>query len=122
MNESIAKARALRRATTLVEAKVWRWLRDRRFRHNKFRRQHPIGPFVADFYCERLRLVIELDGQHHFDDEEQVLYDKKRTAYLEKHGMTVLRISNEDVRERAIFVADRIDAAIAAISLRRFSP
>ena len=111
MRKSIEAARRLRRTSTDTEKAVWRWLRDRRFRHYKFRRQHPIGPFVAGFYCDRVKLVIELDGTSHIGEEEQ-LYDKRRTRYFEKFGITVLRIWNEDVRENAVFVADRIEHAL----------
>jgi len=59
------RARNLRRKDTLPERIVWRWLRDRRFGGWKFRRQYPIGPFIADVYCDPLRLIIEIDGAGH---------------------------------------------------------
>ena len=63
--DAIEFARSLRRTATPAEKKVWRWLRHRSLRHLKFRRQHPVGPYVLDFYCADLRLCIELDGAVH---------------------------------------------------------
>jgi len=100
---------------------VWRWLRDRRFGNWKFRRQYPIGPFVADFYCDALRLVVELDGMSHDFSSD---YDSRRTRYLTKLGIEVVRVSNLQVLRQPDSAADTI---IAAILLRlpltrRFAP
>jgi very-short-patch-repair endonuclease len=65
-------ARELRRGMTVPEIKLWGWLRGRRVRGAKFRRQHPIGPFIADFYCAEVGLVVELDGGMH-DDRTDLL-------------------------------------------------
>ena len=59
-------ARALRRQTTPAEAKLWQLLRDRRLKRAKFRRQHPLGPYMVDFVCLEVGLVVELDGAPHF--------------------------------------------------------
>jgi len=93
---------------------VWRWLRDRRFREFKFRRQYPIGPFVLDFYSPLIKLAIELDGAPHLEAERR-LHDAKRTRYLAKHGITVLRFWNQDVREQPDSVADVIEATCDAL-------
>ena len=89
------RARELRQPQTPEEATLWRALRNRNLGY-KFRRQHPIGPFIADFYCaEAGRLVIEIDGAQHLKQQE---YDNERTAWLESQGCHVIRFSNTEVR------------------------
>jgi very-short-patch-repair endonuclease len=102
-------ARALRKSTTYTEAIVWRWLRDRRFGNWKFRRQYPIGPFIVDFYCDALRLAVEIDGESHDFTND---YDMRRTRYLAKWGIHVVRISNREVLRESDTAADVIVAAI----------
>ena len=70
-----------------------------------FRRQHPIGPYFADFCCTSLKIVIELDGGHHAD---RIDYDAARTAYLERKGYVVLRFWNNDVMEGLDGVCEQI--------------
>lgn len=89
------RARAQRRELTLSEAKLWSCLRDRRWKGLKFRRQHAIGPYIVDFACTDLRLVLEVDGRSH-DAPEQIAFDAQRTAFLEKAGWHAARISNVD--------------------------
>jgi len=91
-------ARELRSKQTSAEAFLWELLRDRRFLGMKFRRQHQIGDYVADFYCHPHRLVVELDGPVH-DEEKNVKKDAKRDAYLCSLGFTVLRFPNEQLME-----------------------
>ena len=86
-------ARALRRNATATEAAMWRLLRDRRFCGIKFRRQVPIGPFIADFASIEHRLVIELDGSQHADS----VSDRARDADLASNGWQVLRFWNNEV-------------------------
>jgi very-short-patch-repair endonuclease len=83
-----------------VEAEVvlWTFLRRRALHGYKFRRQHPIGPYIADFACVSARLVIEVDGATHSTPEE-LAHDAKRTAFLEKAGWRILRVNNIDVFE-----------------------
>ena len=88
------RARELRRELTPIEAILWQRLRSRRLAGLKFRRQHPIGPFITDFYCAERKLVIEIDGDTH---AEQRRYDASRTAWLEKQGIRVIRFNNRDV-------------------------
>src|SRR5262245_35502153 len=87
-------ARDLRKRKTNAEVQIWKVLRDRRLEGVKFRRQHPIGPFVIDFCCPTLRLVIEMDGGMH---EEQVKQDRERTRVLGGWDYTVVRFRNEMV-------------------------
>ncbi|WP_435008565.1 endonuclease domain-containing protein [Tundrisphaera lichenicola] len=90
----IHRARQLRKDQTTAESRLWHELRNRRFVGYKFRRQHLLGPFIADFYCHAARLVIELDGESHFGREEQ---DRRRQDWLESHGLKVLRFFNNDI-------------------------
>jgi very-short-patch-repair endonuclease len=89
-----SRARQLRKDQTPAEARLWHELRNRRFVGYKFRRQQPIGPFIADFYCHSAGLVIELDGESHLGREE---YDQRRQDWLEDHGFKVLRFYNNDI-------------------------
>lgn len=87
-------ARQLRREQTPYEAKLWRLLRDRRLENFKFRRQHPIERYVADFACVEKRLILELDGASHDDRLER---DAVRDEFLLERGWTTLRFSNRDL-------------------------
>ena len=87
-------AAPMRHAPTDAERRLWYALRDRRFADHKFRRQHSIPPYIADFACVAARLVIELDGSQH---GEAVAYDERRTAHLAERGWRVLRFPNRDV-------------------------
>jgi very-short-patch-repair endonuclease len=90
-----ARARQLRRDATFPERLLWGLLRDRRFRGVKFRRQHPVGPYVVDFYCRSHRLVVELDGRSHDDRGPE---DRRRQDYLESAvGLKVFRVGNDEV-------------------------
>src|SRR5215203_1150499 len=93
------RARELRRCSTVTERKIWHWLRHRYLGGHKFRRQHPIGCYVLDFYCAELKLCIEVDGRSH-DTDASALYDAKRTSYLAAHGVTVVRLLNQHIREQ----------------------
>ena len=89
-------ARKLRQDATDPEALLWGCLRDRRVNKRKFRRQHPIEPYVLDFYCADLKLAIELDdGQHNSAEGKQ--HDKARDVFLRSQGIDTLRFTNDDV-------------------------
>ena len=102
-SRTLSTARTLRTATTDAEAKLWYHLRAKRLDELKFRRQHPLPPYIADFYCEELRLVIELDGSQH--DEQG---DSTRTQALQRQGLFVLRFWDNQVLQE-------IDAVLEAI-------
>jgi very-short-patch-repair endonuclease len=87
-------ARSLRKNLTPAEAKLWNALRSRQLAGLKFRRQHPVGQFIVDFYCPSCKLVIEVDGDIH---TQQKAYDDARTNHLQSFGYRVLRFSNEEV-------------------------
>ncbi len=89
-------ARALRRRGTAPEALLWQCLRGRRMLGAKFRRQHIIGSYIADFYCHEARLVVELDGPSH-RREDQRECDALRDEELQQEGFRVLRLQNEFV-------------------------
>src|SRR5580658_8352289 len=90
----LQRARALRRNQTDSEGRLWGELRGRRLGGWKWRRQAPIGPFIVDFYCPAKQLVVELDGPSH-DDRE--VYDARRTAYLERAGLRVIRFRSKAI-------------------------
>ena len=89
-------ARELRKKQTDAENLLWQLLRGRRFCGYKFRRQHPAGGYILDFYCREIGLAIELDGGGH-NDEEQRRYDDERTRVLAGEGIRVIRFWNHDV-------------------------
>jgi very-short-patch-repair endonuclease len=89
-------ARDLRKRQTPAEKALWKILRDRRLRGLKFRRQFPVDPFVADFCCHELRLVIELDGEIHAE-AQQAARDRERDAHIRGLGFTILRFPNDRV-------------------------
>ncbi|MGD0210403.1 MAG: endonuclease domain-containing protein [Desulfomonilia bacterium] len=116
---SINRARALRKGMTDAERLLWRHLRNREVDGCKFRRQHPLGPFIVDFVCIERGLIIELDGgQHAFS----LTRDEKRTRYLEAKGYRVLRFWNNDVLKEAEAVFITIQQALSTPSPRPSPP
>ena len=95
-------ARRFRRNLSLPEQLLWRLLKQMRGTL-RFRRQHPIGPYVADFYCPKAKLVIEIDGATHDTRQE---HDLKRNAYLARLGLRVVRVLAVDVLADPQAVAD----------------
>ena len=105
-------ARELRRELTEPEKRLWWHLRNRLpLEGTHFRRQVPIGFFVADFCCLDAKLVIEIDGGQHTTDEA-IAYDRRRTAFLATQGFRVLRFSNLDIVYDMTVVLDTIHAAL----------
>ena len=92
----LAYAERLRLNETEAEKALWNVLNKEEFKEYKFRRQHAIATFIADFYCHQLRLVIEVDGGYHLR-KEQKLYDDFRDEDMAKLNIAVIRLSNEDV-------------------------
>jgi len=90
---------------TAAEQKLWTMLRNRQLDGYKIRRQAPIGPYIADFYCADVQLVIEIDGDSHADQGE---YDSDRTAWLESQGYSVIRFQNADIHHRLAEVTAEI--------------
>jgi very-short-patch-repair endonuclease len=83
-------AKSMRRDATPAEKRLWQGLRSQQQAGIKFRRQHPIGPFIADFFCANAKLVVELDGISHIDSKT----DDRRDAWMQERGIRVLRFSN----------------------------
>ncbi len=116
--ELVEKARSLRKNATDVEQLLWSLLRDRQLAGHKFRRQHPIGDYVADFFCHEANLVVELDGGQH-NEEKQKQKDIKRTAFLESQGLRVIRFWNNEVLQNTEGVMETILQALTpALSQR----
>lgn len=100
-------AKEMRAAPTEAESKVWELLTSEPLREFKFRRQHPLANYIADFYCHALKVVIEVDGGIH-ERREQKEYDKFRDSDMVQFGITVLRFTNEQVLEQPEIVKEEI--------------
>jgi very-short-patch-repair endonuclease len=111
VNASLARRRHLRRNSTDAEAALWSCLRAKRFAGFKFRRHHPCGPYILDFYCPAERLAIELDGGQHFEAAGHA-YDERRTEYLRGRRIEVLRFPTNLVFTEAAVVIDVIALAL----------
>ena len=105
-------ANEMRKNPTQAEKLLWKHLRKLRFEGYTFRRQHPIDIFIADFYCHRLKLIIEVDGDIHFNEQAQE-HDDGRTGELERFGVTVIRFTNEQVITNQELVISQIRKYIA---------
>jgi very-short-patch-repair endonuclease len=112
--EVASAAQRLRKQMTPAEAYLWQALRNYQLEGLKFRRQHPLAGFVLDFYCPALRLVIEVDGEIHQQQQEA---DTARTEKLQYLGCTVLRFSNDDVLNNLNTVLTEIAQATHQITL-----
>jgi very-short-patch-repair endonuclease len=108
---TLQRARSLRQSETEAERKLWGYLRGRRLGGHKFRRQVPVPPFIADFLCLSHKLIVEVDGATH-GDQNEVLYDAKRTRFLENKGFRVHRVLNSDVYRSMTDVLDGILIAL----------
>ncbi len=92
---TLHSAKNLRKEMTDAERRLWRLLRDRQL-GVRFRRQVPFGKYVLDFLAIEAKLVVELDGSQHLTEDKRI-YDSRRTAYLRRQGLTVLRFYNNDI-------------------------
>jgi very-short-patch-repair endonuclease len=106
-----SNARGLRRNSTDAERILWSEVRDHRLNGASFRRQVPIGSYIADFLCHAAKLVIELDGGQHFSDQQETA-DARRSTTIEAQGFQVLRFSNHDVMTNRAGVLETIAAAV----------
>ena len=110
------KAQSLRKTMTKEEAHLWyQFLCRAKYR---FRRQYVIGNYIVDFYCHQARLVVELDGSQHYEIREME-YDQKRTDYLEKEGLKVVRFSNLDILRKFRNVCDEIYRIVEARTAKK---
>ena len=103
-------ARSLRECSTDAERLIWNRVRNRQLSNCKFRRQQPIGPYIVDFVCLERRLVIELDGGQHLEQQAQ---DEARTAFLQMEGYRVLRFWNNQAPNELDSVLEMIYLALA---------
>jgi len=104
---SFAKAENLRNNLTVAEDLLWQALKGNKVNGLKFRRQHPVHLYIADFYCHKLKLVIEIDGTYH-NSKNQKLLDLNRTNDLESQGIKVIRFSNQEVENNLKEVIEKI--------------
>ena len=99
----------LRNDSTLAEIFLWKHLKQKQLNGRKFRRQHSIGNYIVDFYCPEERLVVELDGEPHFDKETKK-YDKARTLYLNGLNIKVIRFENVEILHALENVLNKISS------------
>jgi very-short-patch-repair endonuclease len=107
--ETLVKAQRLRREMTDAERKLWSVLRNRQLEGAKFRRQQPIGPFIADFVCQESSLIVETDGGQHANSPVHVL----RSQFLESKAYRILRFWNNDILNNLDGVAQIIASALS---------
>jgi cyclase len=103
------KAKKLRKKMTEAEKILWSKLRNRKVNGMYFRRQHPYGIYILDFFCFEANLVIEVDGLIHLSKHE---YDLERTKYLEASGLTIIRFRNADIEYRIGWVLEKIQEVV----------
>jgi very-short-patch-repair endonuclease len=108
--KAFANAHELRRHPTEAESRLWHVLRMHRLDNVHFRRQHAIGPYIVDFCAPRIKLVIEVDGSQHLDQQE---HDAQRTAFLAERGFRVIRFWNTEVMNQIDEVVQVVLEAIA---------
>ena len=104
-------AKQMRCVPTEAENILWSYLSNKQIQGMKFRRQHPIDNFVLDFYCNQIKLSIEVDGEIHYN-EKQREYDNERTTILKSHNIFELRFSNKEVKENIAIVLNEIEQTI----------
>jgi very-short-patch-repair endonuclease len=105
--EMLGKAKELRKNMTLAEKILWQRLRRKEIMGVRIRRQHPMSKFIADFYCHQAKLVIEVDGPYH-NEEEQKNYDEGRYKELKEFGIEIIRFTNEEVESDIEAVLEKI--------------
>ena len=114
-----SRAREMRHAPAVTEKHFWEEVRDRKLGGFKFRRQYLIGPYIADYVCVEMKLVVELDGVLHKD---RVDYDSRRDAFLEQEGYRVIRFRNEDLLDDMSSTLEYIRHELGAAPSPRTSP
>ena len=115
------RRKKLRNDSTLAEIFLWKHLKQKQLNGRKFRRQHSIGNYIVDFYCPEERLVVELDGEPHFDKETKK-YDKARTLYLNGLNIEVLRFENVEILHALENVLNKISSAFSSDKIKKSPP
>ena len=111
-------AKSMRHTATDAENLMWQLFRNKRFMNLKFRRQHVIAPYIVDFFCHELGLVIELDGSQHGTDDA-VEYDAERTQFLEALGLKVVRYWNHEVLGNTEVVLEDLWSVCSELKLNK---
>ena len=106
-----ARARELRRTATRPEQRLWFHLRGSQMGGHAFRRQHPVGPYILDFYCAAAKLAVEFDGDQHSDLIHRA-HDAARARFLSTRGIRVIRFANHELKENLDGVLDAIYRAL----------
>jgi very-short-patch-repair endonuclease len=106
---TVNAAYLLRKEMTDAEKKLWSKLRNRQLDGLRFRSQHPVGPYILDFYCPAAKLAVEVDGMVHDKQQEQ---DIARTKHLSRYGYRVVRCTNQEVMNELEIVLERIRQSI----------
>ena len=104
----------LRKNMTRQELKLWEYLSASKINKFRFKSQHPIGIYIADFYCHRAKLVIEIDGGYHKQDD-QTKYDRYRDDTMTEWGIKIIRFTNEDVENEIEKVLEKINLQLSEI-------
>ena len=94
--DQLTNRKQLRKQMPRAETTLWQYLKNKQLGRQKFRRQHGVGQYILDFYCPRLKLGIEIDGDSHFADKAYI-YDRKRQHFIESFGIKVLRFTNHEI-------------------------
>ena len=102
------RRKTLRANMPQPEQVLWYYLKGKNLKDYKFRRQYSVDSYILDFYCPKLRLAIEIDGDSHFIDDNAVGYDQKREEFLAKQNVNVIRFTNSDVTENINAVMNKI--------------
>jgi cyclase len=110
-SEIFALAKEHRENMTSAEILLWEELKSNKLRGERFKSQHPISTFIADFYCHKAKLIIEVDGKVH-DKPENRKYDRQREQVLQEYGLKVLRFRNEEIIDNIEDVLQRIASAL----------
>ena len=118
-NNIKSKARSLRKKMTKAEEVLWTKLRRKQIKGLHFRRQHPYGMYILDFYCDEAKLAIEVDGKIH---DYRIEYDRKKDEYLKRTGITVLRFKNEQVLNNIDKVLEQIKSFLNNFQTNTPSP
>jgi 5-methyltetrahydrofolate--homocysteine methyltransferase len=114
-------ARQLRNQPTDAEKRLWHFLRAQKLRGHKFRRQAAIGPYVVDFVCFAVKLIVELDGPQHLEPEA-IEHDSRRTEWLASRGFRLIRFRNQELDENIHAVVDSIGSVLSEFEAQQAIP
>ena len=107
-------AKQMRKSPTIAENTLWKYLSNKQMQGLKFRRQHPLGNFILDFYCHEIKLSIELDGETH-DEQTQKEYDIVRTKLLNEKGIFEIRFANEIILNHITDALNEIEKTVSQL-------